>query len=74
MKYQIKSVSKYLLIGVAVFFVIGAAAVLILSPYLFKSKQFPVPYLLLVSFYSGQVNDFGTDKIQTVNSLFYNRV
>jgi hypothetical protein len=65
------SVSKHLLTGVAVFLVIGAAGVLILSPHLFKAKQFPVPYLLPVSFYSGQVNNFGMDKIQTINRSRY---
>jgi len=63
MKYQIKSVSKHLLTGAVAFFVIGVAGVLILSQYLFKAKQFPVPYLLPASFCSGQVNNFGLDKI-----------
>lgn len=70
MKYQTKSVSGYLLTAGMVFFVIGAAGVLIFSPTLFKAKQYPSPYLLLVSFYSGQMNNFGSDKIQ---AIMYNR-
>jgi hypothetical protein len=66
-KYQTKSVSEYLLTAGMVFLIIGAAAtVLILSVHQDKSEQFPVPYLLPVSFYSGQVNDSGLDKIQAI--------
>lgn len=32
------------------------------------------PYLLLVSFYSGQINDFGSEKIQAINESPYNGV
>jgi hypothetical protein len=34
-----------------------------LSEHQHESKQFPVPYLLPVSFYSGQMINFGSDKI-----------
>lgn len=33
-----------------------------------------LPYLLLVSFYSGQINDFGLDKIKAINESPYNGV
>jgi hypothetical protein len=42
-EYHPKSVSGYLLTAGMVFFVMGAAGVLILSGHQDKSKQFPVP-------------------------------
>jgi hypothetical protein len=33
-----------------------------------------VPYILLVSFYSGQINNFGVDKINAINASPYNGV
>ena len=41
-----------------------------------KMKLFStvLPYLLLVSFYSGQINNFGIDKIKAINESPYNGV
>lgn len=36
--------------------------------------SFAAPYLLLVSFYSGTINDFGSDKIGAINNSPYNGV
>ena len=71
MKYQIKSVSETLMTVAIIFLIIAASTVLILALHQDKSKRFSVPYLLPVSFYSGLVNNFGTDKIQVMNELPY---
>jgi hypothetical protein len=62
MKYCFKYVSGKYVLWAVLFIISGGAGVLILSPTLFKAKQFPSPYPVSVSFYSGQMNNFGSDE------------